>query len=64
MYENGDFSQKITVPFCPESKLSGIEYKDFMNAVWYRRTFAVPDAWSGDGFSSISARWIIIVRSM
>lgn len=48
MYENGDFSQKITVPFCPESKLSGIEYKDFMNAVWYRRTFAVPDAWSGD----------------
>ena len=29
--------QKITVPFCPESKLSGIEYTDFMAAVWYRR---------------------------
>lgn len=31
------FDKRITVPFCPESKLSGIEYKDFMNAVWYRR---------------------------
>lgn len=37
MFENGEFSNKITVPFCPESKLSGIEYKDFMNCVWYRR---------------------------
>ncbi len=33
------YSQKINVPFCPESKLSGIGYTDFMNAVWYRRTF-------------------------
>ena len=31
--------QKILVPFCPESKLSGIEYKDFLNAVWYKRSF-------------------------
>lgn len=31
--------QRILVPFCPESKLSGIEYKDFMNAVWYKRCF-------------------------
>ncbi len=28
----------INVPFCPESKLSGVEYKDFINACWYRRT--------------------------
>ncbi|HPS35677.1 MAG TPA: glycoside hydrolase family 2 TIM barrel-domain containing protein [Oscillospiraceae bacterium] len=34
-----EYSQKINVPFCPESKLSGIKYTDFMNAVWYRRTF-------------------------
>ena len=27
------FSQRIQVPFCPESKLSGIEYKDVMHAV-------------------------------
>lgn len=30
--------QKITVPFCPESRLSGIGYTDFMAAVWYRRS--------------------------
>ncbi len=42
MYEGKNFSKKITVPFCPESKLSGIEYKDFMNAVWYHRTFEKP----------------------
>lgn len=31
------FSKKINVPFCPESELSGIGYKDFMDAVWYKR---------------------------
>jgi beta-galactosidase/beta-glucuronidase len=41
------FDRKITVPFCPESKLSGIEYTDFMPAVWYHRTLEVPDAWNG-----------------
>jgi len=39
--------RKITVPFCPESKLSGVEIKDFMPAVWYRRTFQVPADWKG-----------------
>ncbi|MBR4941299.1 MAG: beta-galactosidase [Clostridia bacterium] len=39
--ENASFTQKIQVPFCPQSKLSGIEYKDFMAAVWYRRSFAL-----------------------
>lgn len=39
------FDQKINVPFCPESKLSGIENKDFMSAVWYKRTFNVPSDW-------------------
>ena len=32
---------KITVPFCPESKLSGIGNTDFMNSVFYRRTFEI-----------------------
>ena len=41
--------KKILVPFCPESKLSGIEYKDFMNCVWYRREFSVPDTWRDGG---------------
>ena len=30
--------QDILVPFCPESRLSGIGYTDFIPAVWYRRT--------------------------
>ena len=32
------FDMKINVPFCPESKLSGIGYTDFIPTVWYRRT--------------------------
>ena len=36
--EHPEFSRKILVPFCPESSLSGIEYKDFMPKVWYHRT--------------------------
>jgi beta-galactosidase/beta-glucuronidase len=39
------FDRKITVPFCVESKLSGIGHTDFMNAVWYHRTFGVPQDW-------------------
>ena len=42
-----ELSQRINVPFCPESPLSGIGYTDFMNAVWYRRTLTIPAAWSG-----------------
>ena len=37
---------RITVPFCPESTLSGIGHVDFMEAVWYRREIAVPAAWA------------------
>lgn len=29
--------QKINVPFCPESELSGIGFTDFMDAVWYKK---------------------------
>jgi len=36
----------ITVPFCPESKLSGLEHVDFLNAVWYRKEVAVPASWA------------------
>jgi beta-galactosidase/beta-glucuronidase len=38
---------RITVPFCPESVLSGIGNVDFMNAVWYRRVVEIPAAWAG-----------------
>jgi beta-galactosidase/beta-glucuronidase len=47
LFEKSTFSNKILVPFCPESKLSGIEYKDFMAAVWYKRSFDIPEDWKG-----------------
>jgi len=44
---NSDLSDKILVPFCPESTLSGIGHVDFMDAVWYRRTVNIPSDWKG-----------------
>lgn len=43
------FSQRIVVPFCRESRLSGLEHKDFCDAVWYRRTCSVPADWRTNG---------------
>ena len=38
LYEDSAvLGSKINVPFCPQSKLSGVEDKDFMNSVWYKR---------------------------
>jgi beta-galactosidase/beta-glucuronidase len=42
-----ELSGCITVPFCPESSLSGVGHVDFMNAVWYRRTVTIPGDWVG-----------------
>lgn len=41
--------REIIVPFCPESRLSGIGETDFCDAVWYRRVVTLPDGWPGDG---------------
>ena len=41
------FDREIIVPFCPESELSGIGYRDFMAAVYYRREIEIPAGWSG-----------------
>ena len=41
-----NFSKQITVPFCPESKLSGVEYTDFINCMWYQRKINIPADWS------------------
>ena len=46
-YERDSLDGKITVPFCPESKLSGVGHTDFMNAVWYRRSIEIPKEWCG-----------------
>ncbi len=42
--DKAEWEKKIIVPFCPESKLSGIEYTDFIPAVWYRRSFDITAA--------------------
>lgn len=47
LYESKGFDGKITVPFCPESELSGVKYTDFIPAMWYHRTIEMPAAWKG-----------------
>jgi beta-galactosidase/beta-glucuronidase len=41
------FDRTITVPYCPESRLSGVAYTDFISAVWYHRTLDIPADWAG-----------------
>ena len=41
------FDGKITVPFCPESSLSGVKYTDFIPCIWYQRSITVPETWDG-----------------
>ena len=41
-----ELKERILVPFCPESPLSGIGNKDFMPIVWYRHTVTIPQSWS------------------
>ena len=38
-----DFEDVIEVPFCPESKLSGVGYTDFIRACWYARHFDIAE---------------------
>lgn len=38
LIEAKSLNNEITLPFCPESALSGIGNTDFINAVWYKRT--------------------------
>ncbi len=41
VYKKEKLERKILVPFCPESELSGVEYKDFIYACWYRKTVCI-----------------------
>jgi len=47
LYQSKGFDETITVPFCPESRLSGVEHTDFIEAMWYHRTIEVPDHLEG-----------------
>lgn len=38
-YKGSNLKQEIQVPFCVESKLSGLENKEFHDLVWYKRDF-------------------------
>ena len=43
-----DLAQRIVVPFCPESRLSGLGLAtNYLPHVWYRRQFQVPAALRG-----------------
>lgn len=39
------FENQITVPYCPESKLSGIGMTDFIEMMWYQRKIDIPSEW-------------------
>lgn len=45
LYNAKELKDNILVPYCPESDLSGIGNKDFMEAVWYKREFDIPKVW-------------------
>ena len=47
MMKSTGFDGKIIVPFAPESKLSGVEHKEFIPSIWYQREITVPEAWAG-----------------
>ncbi len=41
LFEKEKLEGKIIVPFCPESELSGIGERDFLNSVWYKRNINI-----------------------
>lgn len=47
LFRSKGFSKEIIVPFCPESSLSGVGYKDFIPAMWYHRKIQIPSDWAG-----------------
>jgi len=47
LFRSKGFKDRIVVPFCPESPLSGVNYKDFIPAMWYHRRIEVPAVWQG-----------------
>jgi beta-galactosidase/beta-glucuronidase len=44
--ESQGFDSEILVPFCPESKLSGVGHLDFIPGMWYHRELIIPENWS------------------
>ena len=42
LQKSTSFDQPITVPFCPESALSGVGNTDFIECLWYHRKLEIP----------------------
>jgi beta-galactosidase/beta-glucuronidase len=47
LFASQGFGTVINVPFCPESKLSGIGHTDFIEQMWYHRKLEIPADWDG-----------------
>ena len=45
--DSWQLEQKIEVPFCFESRLSGIQDTSIHDRIFYKRRFSIPDSWSG-----------------
>ena len=48
LFDEERYDCRITVPFVPESRLSGICHTDYMKRVWYARTFVLPQGFDTD----------------
>jgi len=63
---NHGFTRQILVPFCFESKRSGIGDTSFHPWIWYRRSFTIPDSWKGKRillhFSAVDYRALVWVN--
>lgn len=46
-YTSSNFSKSITVPFCYQSKLSGIDNQELHENLWYKKEFALPENFYG-----------------
>ncbi len=48
LYQSTGFTDRITVPFCPESTLSGLGLSndDFITGIWYHRNIDIPESWT------------------
>ena len=42
-FDTEDYNKKILVPYVYQSKLSGIDIREFHDVVWYKRIFALPE---------------------
>ena len=60
-----EFAGRINVPFCPESKLSGVGFTDFIEMMWYRRELSIPENWNGKRillqFGGVDYRCVIYI---